>query len=231
MYKYIGQLIIISFLLFLLCAVFSAPLAKFLLKEYFSVTTNSDDWIGFSGNILGGILGGVTTLLGVVYAFGLEKKKAIREGIPNKILNLYILKEEISKHKFTRLYNLSATKQESVNNAKLFIKELQSFKSNKNDLLEKASQVDTDIFTIMDNYYKSIKIIEYKIKNVLDSNDSESQKSINLIIRDSAQFHTFLVEKAVGKIEDKTTKYIEEFHKKKKSKKLLAELDKHDYLS
>lgn len=231
MYKYIGRIIFISFILFLLCAVLSAPLAKFLLKEYFSVTTNSDDWIGFSGNILGGILGGITTLLGVVYAFGLEKKKVIREGIPNKILNLYILKEEIFKHKFTRKFSLSKTKQESENNASLFINELIKFKSNKNGLLEKATQVDTDIFTIIDTYYKSIKVIEYKVKKVLENNDSVSQDSINTIISDSAQFHTFLVEKAIEKIEDKTTKYIEEFHNKRKSKKLLKELEKHDYLS
>ncbi|USL25100.1 hypothetical protein [Priestia megaterium] len=231
MHKYIGPIIFISFLLFSIFAVFSAPIAKFLLGNYFSVTSNSDDWIGFSGNILGGILGGIFTLLGVVYAFGLEKKKSMREGIPDKILNLYLLKEELSKHQFTQGYNLSTTKQESIDNAKLLLEELKKFKEKKMELLENSAQVDTDIFTIIDNYYKSIRIIEFKINDILENKGSETQQSINIMISRSTQFHTFLVEKGIEKVEGKTTKYIEEFHKKKKSKKLLNELDNHNYLS
>ena len=230
MYRFFGLIIFISFIIFILLSILSAPLAKFLLGHYFSVTSSSNDWIGFAGNILGGILGGITTLFGVIYAFALERKKAIRDAIPNKILSLYYLKEELTKHKFTRSYNLSTTKQESLNNASSFLNELEGFTANKTKILENASQVDTDIFTIFDNYFKSIRIIDFRIKSVIENKDSETQQSINTQIGKATLFHTFVVEKAIEKTNESITKYIEEFHKKKKSKKLLAELDNHDYL-
>jgi hypothetical protein len=228
--KYFGPIFIIAFLVFSILAVLSAPLTKFLVENFFS-TKSQSDWIGFAGNIVGGILGGLFTMLGVAYAFGLEKKKAIRDGIPNKILHLYILKEKVSLHKFSKGFHISTTKQESANNARLFQKELQKFTVDKNDLLERASLVDTDIFAIMDNYYKVISIIDLKLNNTLDNIASEQQSNINKRISDAAIFHTFVAKKAIKKIEEETTKYVEEFHKKRKSQKLLAEVDNHTYLS
>ncbi|MFB3164492.1 hypothetical protein ABLO26_24330 [Neobacillus sp. 179-J 1A1 HS] len=231
MNKSLVPIFTITFLVFMFLAISSAPLSKFLLENYFSVKTNQDDWIGFAGNILGGILGGISTMLGVSFAFGLERKKSIREGIPNKILNLYIIKEKIDLHKFSRAFHISSTKQDSERNLTLFQNELNQFNLDKNDLLERASQIDTDVFSIMDNYYKSIRIIDLKLKKTLENKSSETQQSINQCISEAALFHTFLVEKAIKKIEEKTTKIVVEFHNQKKSKKLLAEIDNHTYLS
>lgn len=224
-------IIIITAIFFSVLAVLSAPFARFLLENYFSVKTSQDGWIGFAGNILGGILGGIFTLLGVGYAFGLERKKAMRDGIPNKILNLYVLKEKIFLHKFSKGFHLTTSKQGSYRNATLFLEELKQFTRDKNDLLERASQVDTDIFSFMDNYYQSIRIIIFNLNKTIQNEDSNTTESINQSINDATLFHTFLVKKTGEKIEEKTAKYVEEFHKKKKSKKLLDELDNHSYLS
>lgn len=217
----LAYIILIIFIVVSLLGVASASLTKFLLNQVFSVKSNVGDWIGYAGNIIGGILGGAFTLLGVGYAFGLERKKQIRDEIPTKILNLYIIKEKLSTHKFRSFNNYE--KEE-------FMDDIERFLKDKNELLEKSSYIDTDIFNIIDHYIKSLKSI--KIMNtdeyIKDVNYDEEQ--VKKRRHEAAQFHTYQIEIVNKKIEIRTKKYLKDFHNKRKSKNAIKELDNHSYL-
>lgn len=221
--KYLLLLLLISIM-----AVASSYMTRYLLA--FGFNKGSNDWIGYSGNIIGGILGGLCTLLGVSYAFNLEKQKGIRDGIPNKIVTIYILRQEIINHNFVENYSNSVTQQDALRNLNLFLRDIKKFRINEEDCFNKASQVDTEIFTTIDHYFKSLEIIEKRIYHYIEESSLRSFHDINQEIRDATEFHINLIEIAKEILYQKQNEYVKNLHKQKKPKQIIKQFNEHAYL-
>lgn len=206
----------------------AAPGSRFLINHFFP--KGSNDWIGFAGNIVGGILGGICTLLGVAYAFSLENKKAYKETIPHKIVGIYSLKQEIINHLFSNTYGHSKTKQEALESLGSFLKEIRKFSGKKEEFLEKSSHVDTEIFAAVEHYYDSVDIIEMNITAFMEKN-SLAVTEINKEISDANDYHLELIEIMKGIFEEKEAYYINYLHNQKKPKEILDKFNNHQYLN
>lgn len=221
--KYLLLLLFISIM-----AVASSYMTRCLLE--FGFGKGENDWIGYSGNIIGGILGGLCTLLGVSYAFNLEKQKGIRDSIPNKIVTIYTLRQEIINHNFVKNYSNSITQQDALRNVNSFLRDIEKFRMNEEDCLNKASQVDTEIFTTIDHYFKSLEIIEKRIYHYIEEPSLRSFHDINQEIREATEFHITLIEIAKGILYQKQNEYVKDLHKQKKPKHIIKQFNNHTYL-
>lgn len=211
----------------LIVGTLSAPLSGYLLKNY--LPNGSNDWIGFAGNIVGGILGGFCTLLGVAYAFNLENNKAFKETIPTKIVNLYSLKQEISTHKFLKGYSKITNWQTAVENLKLFSEELDRFYQGNQEFLEKASQVDANTFAAVERYYKSIRTIQLRTSKVMNESVL-STESINKEIIDATEFQIDLLEAMLDIFKERQDYYINYLYNQKAPKYIIDKFNNHKYI-
>ncbi|MFB8427031.1 hypothetical protein ACFC4S_34375 [Priestia megaterium] len=214
-------------LLVLVVSVLSAPLTNHFLNDY--LPKGQDDWIGFSGNIVGGILGGICTLLGVAYAFSLEKNKAFKETIPNKIVNLYSLKQEINSHRLSKDYSSAPNWQKTVENMQLFLDRIEEFYNSNQEFLEKASQVDSDTFAAVERYYYGIKTIKLKTTAIINESGI-SAEVLQKEISEATKFQLNLLEIMIGIFEERQDYYLEYLHNQKTPKHVIEKFNNHDYI-
>lgn len=211
------------FVIWVVISLILTPISEWVVSKY--LPKGNDDWIGFFGNIVGGILGGVSTLLGVIYAFRLEDQKAFIEQIPDKIVSITIISQEINKHKFHVSVN---NKLNAKENANLLLEQIAKFNNQHEEYLKKAAQVDTDIFTTIQSYYDSLEIIRINMKLIIERNDLKYP--LEQEVQKAKVFHINLLEIAKDILDQKEKYYIQYLHKQKKPQNIIQRFKDHEYL-
>lgn len=218
---------LLALLILLVVSLLSAPVTKYLIHEF--LPKGDNDWIGYGGNIVGGILGGVCTLLGVAYAFNLEKNKAFKETIPNKIVNLYSLKQEIGSHKFVKNYGEATNWQKSVENMQLFRNQIEGFYKLNQEFLEKASEVDSDTFAAVERYYYGLKTVMLKIDKLTNASGL-SVEDIQQEISKATNFQFDLLEIMLSIFQERQKHYINYLHNQKMPGHIISKFNNHEYI-
>ncbi|QWG87322.1 hypothetical protein [Bacillus mycoides] len=203
----------------------------------FNLVANTSAWIGYWGSIIGGVLGGCFTLIGVIFAFILEKEKSYIEQLPDKIVNIQAIKEIVLKHKFKiiSLQSLDSQREfeQVVEDVKekvdMLFRDIDVFNSDKESLFFKASKVDTDVFNAIQSYCYSLEIIKKNIKR-LKTSDIDSVNKLYREITDAKEFQKDILNTLKEILEQKEEYYLNYLYNAGKSKAIIDKFNQHSYL-
>lgn len=203
----------------------------------FKFVENTSAWIGYWGSIIGGVLGGCFTLIGVIFAFTLEKEKSYIEQLPDKIVNIQAIKEIVLKHKFKiiSLQSLGSQREfeqvvEDVEEkVDMLFRDIDVFNSDKESLFFKASKVDTDVFNAIQSYCYSLEIIKMNIKR-LKTPDIDSVNNLYREITNAKGFQKDILNTLKEILEEKEEYYLNYLYNNGKSKIIIDKFNDHSYL-
>ena len=212
---------IIFLLITIIISVLSIPITVYLTNHF--VTEGDNDWIGYMGNIVGGVFGGIFTLLGVKYAFSLEKKKASIESIPEKIIHLNKIRSEINSQKFE--FDLDINSAFDLTNSKL-----KKFLECKQNLLEFSSKVNIDIYVSVTKYFSSLEIMKYELEKIRFKLNSDNQEEIALELKNMYVFHTEIIRDLVQLIGEVEKKYTYKLYDQKYPKHIIEQYNSKEFI-
>ncbi|TKI50279.1 hypothetical protein [Lysinibacillus tabacifolii] len=130
----------------------------------FNISQNST-WISFYASIIAAIIGGIIsgglTLGGVYITIKNSEKNELLDKLPGKILSMdYILSNSLDLDLLeTLLYN---------NNYKDFYSKFYNLAENKQNILEKAANVNTDFYQIVKEYINIVDRVIFIHFNITD---------------------------------------------------------------
>lgn len=141
---------------------------------------NFGNYLGFSGGIIGAIIGGIFTLSAVQKTINLQVEKEEREKIPSKILTLDDMIEVVKElqRDFDSLYNLFGCTNERIEKGEtingktpqqLLNDEINEFyvklEGYRKKLIEYSAKVNSQTYQITRDYLLEIKVEVEKLKD------------------------------------------------------------------
>jgi hypothetical protein len=140
------------------------------IEILFKLQTNND-WIGFWGSYIGGVIGGLFTLIGVWLALKLENIKKERETIPNKVLELNTLKDliiDFTYHEFIVKYEKASKVSDDTIGKLEFINEyLEKQLSHEGKILSVSVSINAEVFAYTNMYLTELRLLTMVIKKEL----------------------------------------------------------------
>jgi len=236
-----GMIFLVIFTIIVLISILTIPINVYIIDNFFK--SGNNDWIGYLGNIVGGVLGGMFTLLGVKFAFNLEKKKAYIEGIPEKIIILDKIKSKISVHKFDKLNIIvpesfqESGETKAINSLEAAIastqKNIDLILIEKQNISEDSSKIDIDIYVSIVKYISCIEIIAYQLKELKDcfiNSKNNDIKKIALDLNEMYIFHSEIKRDLMDLIKSKNEYYTQKLYDQKYPNYIIDMYNSKDYI-
>lgn len=240
MLKKNGIIYFVIFTFIVLMSILTIPITVYIINNF--IKSGDNDWIGYLGNIVGGVLGGAFTLLGVRFAFNLEKKKAYIEGLPEKIITLDKIKLKVNGHEFDKLNNSILENLQKSDEKKIIAslentidstnKKISDILKEKQSLLEDSSKIDIDVYVSSTKYISCMEIMEYQLE-VLKAdfiNKKKNNKTIALNLNEMYIFHAEIRRILIELIKSKNEYYTQKLYDQKYPRKIIEQYNSKEYI-
>lgn len=236
-----GMIYFVIFTFIALMSVLTIPITVYIINNF--IKSGDNDWIGYLGNIVGGVLGGAFTLLGVRFAFNLERKKAYIEGLPEKIIILEKIKSKIIIHKFDRVNILTLENFRKLDVSKIITslentidltnKIINDILTEKQNLLEDSSKIDIDVYVSITKYVSCMEIMKYQLEVLEEDFINKIKKNDKILISNLNEmyiFHAEIKRLLIDLIKNKNEYYTQRLYDQKYPKQIIEQYNSKDYI-